>query len=109
MLGSSHIAAHRPPLHRRLRHPTARLRSLALSLLLLTVAVLAGCDTPREAAPETTRLTMWAHGGQPTEEAALRTLVAGFRTAHPHITVRLTVAAHQDDYNDKLQTGIASG
>ena len=91
--------------------PSTRANSLFAAVALLAVALLSGCGPAHQDTPGPTRLTLWAHSGQPEERAVLTAQVKSFEAAHPGTTVELKQISDsgQDDYNDKVQAAITAG
>lgn len=84
---------------------TTRIRVL---FLVLTVVVgLMGCDREAEEAVGS-RLTVWAHSGQPAERRVLQEQVERFNARHPDLTVELTLVP-EGDYNAQVQAAALAG
>ncbi|MFC7505568.1 ABC transporter substrate-binding protein [Nocardioides sp. CPCC 206347] len=80
-------------------------RALLLAgLLSLLVAV--GCAA--DPGPDRVTIEVWAHDGTDAERAVLEQQVTTFNDRHDDLEVKLRLIA-EGDYNDALQTAVASG
>jgi len=88
--------------------PSRRAATLVAATALLAIASLPGCSSTNQDPSGPIQLTVWVHAGQPEEQAALETQFKNFEVANPGMTVDARFIKQMDDYNDEIQTAIAS-
>lgn len=82
------------------------LRSFLLAGVPCLLVALAGCAA--DPGPERVTVEVWAHDGTDAERSVLEQQVATFNDGHDDVEVELRMIA-EGDYNDALQTALASG